>query len=225
MMVESKKHCRTESNLAPVQLHPGSKPDRWRNKQRYETLPCEQPVRIEIPIGIAIVGKARHVPMADQMRIGLPNWRATSDIDNSIAIALKDRVRFVCGVNFYQRPFRASPIRKRGDSSRPRNHDMTSSQSEESLDVGFVFGSRIALPGKAPVKPELSVFSYGANDADIDHQSLQRGFSWRYEFALSRSIGPLHVGRVLPQCERHPAARANNYSRRLVKSPLRGRPF
>jgi hypothetical protein len=50
---------------------------------------------------------------------------------------------------------------------------MTSSQSEESLDVGFVFGSRIALPGKAPVQPELSVFSYGANDADIDHQRLQ----------------------------------------------------
>jgi transposase-like protein len=41
------------------------------------------------------------------------------------------------------------------------------------LDVGFVFGSRIALPGQAPVQPELSVFSYGANDADIDHQSLQ----------------------------------------------------
>jgi hypothetical protein len=51
---------------------------------------------------------------------------------------------------------------------------MTSGQSEESLDVGFVVGSRIALPGKAPVQPELSVFSYGANDADIDHQSLQR---------------------------------------------------
>jgi hypothetical protein len=34
-----------------------------------------QPVRIEIPIGFAIVGKARHVPMADQMRIGIPNWR------------------------------------------------------------------------------------------------------------------------------------------------------
>jgi hypothetical protein len=41
------------------------------------------------------------------------------------------------------------------------------------LDVGFEFGFRIALPGKAPVQPELSVFSYGANDADIDHQSLQ----------------------------------------------------
>jgi hypothetical protein len=35
--------------------------------------------------------------MADQMRIGLPNWRATSDIDNAIAIALEDRVQFVCG--------------------------------------------------------------------------------------------------------------------------------
>ena len=53
---------------------------------------------------------------------------------------------------------------------------MTSGQSEESLDVGFVFGSRIALPGKAPVKPELSVFSYGANDADIDRQILLRDF-------------------------------------------------
>jgi hypothetical protein len=39
-------------------------------------------------------------------------------------------------MNFYQRPFRASPIWKRGDSSRSRNHDMTSGQSEESLDVG-----------------------------------------------------------------------------------------
>jgi hypothetical protein len=49
---------------------------------------CEQPVRIEIPVGFAIVGKARHVPMTDQMRISLPNWRATSDVDNAIAIAL-----------------------------------------------------------------------------------------------------------------------------------------
>jgi hypothetical protein len=98
--------------------------------------------------------------MADQMRIGLPNWRATSDIDNAIAIALEDRVRFVRGMNFYQRPFSASPIWKRRDRSRSRNHDMTSGQSEESLDVGFEFGSRIALPGKAPVQPELPVFSY-----------------------------------------------------------------
>ena len=113
------------------------------------TLPCAQPVRIEIPIGFAIVGRARHVPMADQMRIGIPNWRPASDMDNAIAIALEDRVRFVCGVNFYQRPFRASPIWKRGDRSRSRDHNMTSGQSEESLDVGFVFGSRIALPGKA----------------------------------------------------------------------------
>src|ERR1700675_1557559 len=107
------------------------------------------------------------------MPIGLPNCRATSDIDNAIAISLKDWGRFGCAMNFSQPPFRGSPIWKRGDSSRTRNHDMTSGQSEESLDVGFVFGSRIALPGKAPVKPELSVFSYGANDADIDHQSLQ----------------------------------------------------
>ncbi len=158
---------------------------------------CEQPVRIEIPIGFAIVGKARHVLMTDQMRICLPNWRATSDIDNAIAIALEDRVRFVCGMNFYQHPFRASPIWKRGDSSRSRNYDMTSGQSEESLDVGFVFGSRIALPGKAPVEPELSVFSNGANDMDIDHQSLQWGFSWRYELALSRSMGPSTRGSTL----------------------------
>src|SRR3984893_18128126 len=91
-----------------------------------ETLPCAQPVRIEIPIGFAIVGKARHVPMADQMRIGIPNWRATSDIDNAIAIVLEDCVRFVCGMNFYQRSIRTSPIRKRGDGSLSANHDMTS---------------------------------------------------------------------------------------------------
>jgi hypothetical protein len=76
--------ARCERHVRPVQLHPGSQPDRWRDEQRYETL-------IEIPIGIAVVGKARHVPMADQMRIGLPNWRATSDIDNSIAIALEGK--------------------------------------------------------------------------------------------------------------------------------------
>jgi hypothetical protein len=40
--------------------------------------------------------------MGDQMRIGIPNWRATSDIDNAIAIALEDRIRFVRGMNFYQ---------------------------------------------------------------------------------------------------------------------------
>jgi hypothetical protein len=44
------------------------------------------------------------------------------------------------------------------------------------LDVSFVFGSRIALPRQAPVEPELSLFSYGANDADIDHQILLRDF-------------------------------------------------
>jgi hypothetical protein len=47
------------------------------------------------------------------MRIGIPNWRATSDIDNAIAIALEDRIRFVRGMNFYQRPFRASPPQTR----------------------------------------------------------------------------------------------------------------
>jgi hypothetical protein len=53
--------------------------------------------------------------MADQMRIGIPNWRPASDIDNAVAITLEDCVRFVCGMNFYQRPFRTSPIWKRGD--------------------------------------------------------------------------------------------------------------
>ena len=113
--------------------------------------------------------------MADQMRIGLPNWRATSDIDNAIAIALEDRIRFVRGMYFYQRPFRASPIWKRRDRSRSRNYDMTSGQSEESLDVGFVFVPGLSSQGRRLAQPELSVFSYGANDAEIDHQVSSGG--------------------------------------------------
>jgi hypothetical protein len=97
---------------------------------------------------------------------------------------------------------------------------MTSSQSEESLDVGFVFGSRIALPGKAPVKPELSVFSYGANDADIDHQSLQRGF---HGVTSLRSPGQLALYTWVEFC--HSAKGIQLHGRIITHADWSSRPF
>ena len=37
------------------------------------TLSCAQPRWIEIPVGFTIIRQARHVPVADQWRIGFPN--------------------------------------------------------------------------------------------------------------------------------------------------------
>ncbi len=39
-------------------------------------------------IATALSRKARHVPMADQMRIGIPNWRPASDITMAKPIAI-----------------------------------------------------------------------------------------------------------------------------------------
>jgi hypothetical protein len=70
-------------------------------------------------------------------------------------------------------PSRASPIRKRGDSPRSRNHDMTSGQSEESY-VDFVFGSSIALPGKLPVEPIFDCDSSWEDHGAAEHASEHR---------------------------------------------------
>jgi hypothetical protein len=52
---------------------------------------------------------------------------------------------------------------------------MSPSQCEKSLDVGFVFGARIAFPGELAFEAKLSTFSYGANDADIGHSTSKDG--------------------------------------------------
>ena len=49
----------------------------------------------------------------------------------------------------------------------------------ESLHIGPVFGSRIALPGKLPIETELTSFSYGANDANVGHSFLQTALFMR----------------------------------------------
>ena len=57
------------------------------------SLPRAQPSRIEIAVGFAVIGQARHVPMAHEPRIGGPDLGAAADEDDPAGKAREHRFR------------------------------------------------------------------------------------------------------------------------------------
>src|SRR5215468_7319152 len=72
-------------------------------------LPGAEPGRVEIAVGLAVIGQPRHVPVPDEAGIGGPDRRAAADIDHAAREARDDLLRPVARADRHHGPVLQCP--------------------------------------------------------------------------------------------------------------------
>lgn len=129
-------------------------------------LAARQPLRIEPAISGAIVGQARHVPVADIASVDVPYRRSAADEDDAPGVVFQRLLGVHVRAEHGNRAVGERELWYAGDGLRSGEQNVAAGDVEEACDVGDVFRRWIALPWEYAVEAELSRLADCANDPD-----------------------------------------------------------
>src|SRR5262245_24216441 len=157
------------------------------------------PGGVEPPVGVAVIGQAGDIPMADEGGIGIPHRRAAADEHHSSGVAGQHRSRRLARADGHHGALGPGPIRDRIGGGRAGDQDMAAGQLEKSFDILDIGPLGRAFPGQAAIEAELTALTDGAYASDVAHlagSTTERPVGFNSAFSAGRRSSPRSAWRL-----------------------------
>src|SRR5689334_8173117 len=126
---------------------------------RSALLSADQPGGIEPAVGVAVIGQAGDVPMADEGRIGVPHLGAAADEYHPPGVAGEHRFRPLARADGHKGAFGTGPVRDGIRRGWAGDQNMAAGQLEKAFDILDKGPFGAAFPGQPAIEAELAALA------------------------------------------------------------------